>query len=540
VTLFKAPIDDILFALSVTGDQSTIVRHDFDAEITSEILNHFARFAEDVIAPIDEPGDQEGCKIENGRVKMPSGFREAYEAYVEQGWPSISLPEEFGGQNAPESVCGAISEILAGACHSFQMVTGLAPAAARLIAQFGTDNQRLNWLPKLASGSHLATMCLTEPQAGSDLSDIRTVATENTDGTWTLHGEKIFISGGDQDLSQGILHLVLARTGTREEGVRGLTLFLCPSHDENTGRNKVHVTRIEEKMGLHASPTCQLTFDGAHAVPVGEIGKGLMCMFTMMNHARLDVALQGVAHASRAHHIARSYATERKQGRNRRTGQLVSIDQHYDVARMLDRQDMLAMTSRMMVYKTFALMQADTHADLVEFLTPICKSFCTDAGVEAAQIGIQVLGGYGYLREYRVEQTLRDARICQIYEGTNGIHALTLASRLTRHKDCASTKAFAEFIRGLIASSDSGTGPAADLLDYWLQMTSQIIASDTPQQFAHDYMQISAATYGVALWTHLINQSSSPRSARFEKCFDLAREWGQSTLACCKARETFA
>lgn len=536
---FNAPMDDILFALSATRDESIAAEHGFDAEITREILDHFARFAEDIIAPIDEPGDQESCRFEDGRVRMPSGFRDAYQAYVEQGWQAISLPAEFDGQDAPETVCGAISEILAGACHSFQMVTGLVPGAARLIAQFGTDAQRQTWLPKLASGSHLATMCLTEPQAGSDLSDIRTVASQKDDGKWVLAGEKIFISGGDQDLSDEILHLVLARTGTREDGVRGLTLFLCPSHTSKAARNAITVTRVEEKMGLHASPTCQLAFDGAQAQPIGPIGKGLMCMFTMMNHARLDVALQGVAHASRAHHIAKTYAAERKQGRDRDSGQPVSIDQHFDVARMLTRQDMLATTGRLMTYKTFALMETGKHPDLIEFLTPICKSFCTDAGVEAADIGIQVLGGYGYLREYRIEQTLRDARICQIYEGTNGIHALTLACRLTRHKEGASARAFEALIKDLLASSGATNALGSELVEYWQQMTSKIVASDIPETFAQDYMQINAATYGVALWNSLTEPFSTDQAIRHEKCFDQVREWGALALASCKARQTF-
>lgn len=534
---FKAPIDDILFALSATRDENVAAEHGFDPEITSEILDHFARFAEDVIAPIDEPGDQEGCRIEDGRVRMPSGFREAYQAYVEQGWQAISLSEEFDGQGAPATVCGAISEILAGACHSFQMVTGLVPGAARLIAQFGTNAQRQIWLPKLASGSHLATMCLTEPQAGSDLSDIRTVASQQEDGGWVLDGEKIFISGGDQDLSEEILHLVLARTGTREEGVRGLTLFLCPSGLGGAGRNAVTVTRIEEKMGLHASPTCQLAFDKASAIPIGPVGKGLMCMFTMMNHARLDVSLQGVAHATRAHHIAQSYAAERKQGRDRNSGQPVTIERHFDVARMLARQDMLAMTGRLMTYKAFALMETGQHPDLIEFLTPICKSFCTDAGVEAADIGIQVLGGYGYLREYRVEQTLRDARICQIYEGTNGIHARTLADRLTRHKEGASAKAFEKLISELISASSDDTSLTTELLDHWRQMASEITSCDTPEEFAQDYMKISAATYGIALWGELTCRLSPSQTARYQQCHDHMQEWAAIILATSKVRK---
>jgi alkylation response protein AidB-like acyl-CoA dehydrogenase len=322
------------------------------------------------------------------------------------------------------------------------MVTGLVPGAARTILSFGTEDQKSRFLTTLVSGQTLATMCLTEPGAGSDLSAIRTKAVPDGSG-WAITGEKIFISGGDQDMSADILHLVLARIGVGE-GTRGLSLFLCPS-DIAGIRNAVSATRIEEKMGLHASPTCQMAFDGAKAELIGAPGAGLKAMFTMMNHARLDVALQGVAHAARAADLARAYATGRRQGRDA-AGQPVTIDRHADVARMIDECDALAIGGRALSHITLVAHELGGRGDFVEFMTPLCKFFCTEAGIRAADLAIQVMGGYGYLREYRAEQNWRDARICSIYEGANGIHARTLATRGVTLNGGAGARAFAEFV----------------------------------------------------------------------------------------------
>jgi alkylation response protein AidB-like acyl-CoA dehydrogenase len=253
MTPFAAPVDDILYSLEHVAQASRLPG--WDADLVREVVQHFASFAERSIAPIDEPGDVEGCRLENGRVRMPAGFAETYRAYAEQGWPGLAVPEADGGQGMPGPVLGAVSEILTGACHSLQMVTGLVPGAVRTLLEFGSGDQQARLIPPLADGTWLSTMALTEPGAGSDLSAIRTRAVP--DGNrWRISGEMIFISGGDQDLSEGILHLVLARTGSPEEGTRGLGLFVCRSERAGGGRNAVSVSRIEEKMGLHASPTC--------------------------------------------------------------------------------------------------------------------------------------------------------------------------------------------------------------------------------------------------------------------------------------------
>ena len=290
---FKAPIEDILFSLNHVAGANTV--DGWDAEFAGEIATHFAAFAEGEIAPLDEVGDQQGCTLKDGRVAMPDGFAELYQVYAEQGWPGLTAPEAFGGQGLGALMLAITSEIFSGANHSLQMVTGLVPGAIRTLLRFGTDSQKSRYISSLASGESLATMCLTEPGAGSDLSRVRCRA-KKQGHIWHISGEKIFISGGDQNMSDRILHIVLARTS--DHGVKGLSLFLCPCTREDMSRNAVSVTRIEEKMGLHASPTCQLAFDDAEAELIGEEGKGLAAMFTMMNQARADVALQGAAHAA--------------------------------------------------------------------------------------------------------------------------------------------------------------------------------------------------------------------------------------------------
>ena len=339
----------------------------------------------------------------------------------------------------------------------------------------------------MASGAWLSTMALTEPGAGSDLSRIRCRAVER-DGKWVITGEKIFISGGDQDMSDGVFHLVLARTS--DEGVKGLSLFACTSELADGTRNKVSVARIEEKMGLHASPTCQLVFDEAEAELIGKQGQGLLAMFTMMNHARGDVALQGVAHSARAFDVAQSYASERQQGR-KGDGSPTSLLDHADVARMVDRTDALALGGRAITHLAFVTMEKGDNPDLVEWLTPIAKVYCTDAGIEATNLGIQVLGGYGYLSEYRLEQTYRDARITAIYEGANGIHERMLATRLL---GAGPGEAFAAFLAG------EDTGGLGAL---WARARQALLAGDDPSPHAHDFMALTIHTLLAALYARI-------------------------------------
>lgn len=271
MTAFHAPTDDILFSLREVAGAGRLP--DWDDDLAAEVIGAFATFAEERIAPLDETGDAEGCRLENGRVRMPSGFRDLYAELAEQGWQGLPVPEDYGGQGLGEAILAGVSEIFTGANHALQMVTSLAPGAVATLLRFGTEAQKAAWIPPLADGRWLSTMCLTEPGAGSDLSAIRTRARRDGD-FWHIEGEKIFISGGDQDMSAGILHLVLARTGDAASGTRGLSLFACRSDLPDGARNAISVTRIEEKLGLHASPTCQLAFDGAIGELVGEDGGG--------------------------------------------------------------------------------------------------------------------------------------------------------------------------------------------------------------------------------------------------------------------------
>ncbi len=475
MTQFRAPTDDILYTLRACGAGDL---PEWDDDLMGQIAGAFAAFAEGEIAPLSASGDAQGARLENGRVRMPDGFGAVYKRYCEDGWPGLTAPEQYGGQGLGAVALCITSEIFSGADHSLQMVTGLVPGAIRVLMQFGTDDQRAALIPDLADGTRIATMCLTEPGAGSDLGRIRCRADRAGDG-WQISGEKIFISGGDQDLSDGIFHLVLARTGAADSGVKGLSLFACLSERGDGTRNGVQVTRIEEKMGLHASPTCQMVFDKAEAQLIGEEGGGLRAMFTMMNHARIDVALQGVAHAARAYDVAASYAAERVQGRGP-DGQPVTLDQHRDVADMLAEIRARALLTRAVAHTAIVALERGDDPALVDFLTPIAKYFGSESGTEAADLAIQVLGGYGYLSEYGVEQTWRDARICRIYEGANGIHALTLAGRLAQGP---AIERFAAFLDQRLTCPDTRAA--------WDAGRAALAQAGDPALLAQDFMALS-------------------------------------------------
>ncbi|KJZ19034.1 acyl-CoA dehydrogenase family protein [Loktanella sp. S4079] len=492
---FVAPVDDIMFSLRAVAGAAELPN--WDDELAEGIISHFGSFAEGVIAPLDETGDAQGCRLHDGKVAMPDGFADAYAALAESGWQGLTAPEAFGGMGQGHLIAGAVSEVFSGANHAMQMVCNLVPGAIATLLRFGSVAQQEAWVPKLASGQALSTMCLTEPGAGSDLSRIRTKAVRD-DASWRISGEKIFISGGDQDMSDDILHLILARTG--DDGIKGLSLFIAGKNDAG---DTIKVTRIEEKLGLHASPTCQMAFDGAPAQLVGEEGAGLRAMFTLMNHARIDVALQGVAHAARAHAIATAYAAERKQGR-RPDGRDAVLADHADVQRMLNEQQTLAMGARSMAHIALVAMEKGDQSDLVDFLTPICKVFCTEAGIRSADLGMQILGGYGYLTEYRVSQTWRDARITAIYEGANGIHAQSIATRGLRNG--VGADAFDALIGDLADQAQIATLHAK-----WRAARQYMITSPSPAEHAHDFMQLTAQLYFRAVWCRIAERD--PQSA---------------------------
>lgn len=416
---FEAPLDDILFSLRHVVEATA--NPDWDDEIAQDVLTHFKTLAERELAPLNGPGDQQGARLVNGRVVMPDGFADAYQRLCSDGWQGLTVPAHHDGMEAPPLIAAAVSEMFSGANHALQMVCNLVPGAVSMLKALGTDEQQSYWLPQLASGECLVTMCLSEPAAGSDLAAVACRASLDHEDNWCINGEKVFISGGDQNLSSSILHMVLARTES-DAGLGGLSLLLCPAQ---TG---VRVARLEDKLGLHASPTCHLVFEQAKAQLLGERGAGLAAMFTLMNHARIDVALQGVAHAARASRLSQHYAAERMQGRTA-NGEAARLSDHADVQHMLDTQIWLAVGTRAMCHLALVQHANGANQALLDFLTSLCKIAGSEAGIHAADLGIQVMGGYGYLDDYGMHQVWRDARVTAIYEGTNGIHARAMVTR---------------------------------------------------------------------------------------------------------------
>ena len=518
---YRTSLADIVFTLQHVVGASRIP--DWDSELVKEVLANASRFIDEVIAPLDLIGDREGVKLVDGRVRLSNSFHKAFAHYRNGGWQGLSAPSQYGGQDLPGLVASAFSEMMAGACISFHMGVSLAQGVIRTLAVNADDATKSLWIPRLTSCEWLASMCLTEPQAGSDLSLIRTTASPNGDG-WTISGGKIFISGGDQDFTGRVLHLVLARTENAPPGLKGLSLFLAPSHREDGSLNGVTVVRLEEKMGLHAAATCQLAFDGARATMIGAPGEGLRRMFTLMNIQRLEVALQGVALTDCASQRSLAYASNRLQGRHDKSDGPVAIIEHEDVRRMLMTQLALALGGRVMCYATLADIEVSGGSPYVDIMTSVCKVFCTEAVVEAANLGIQIHGGYGYLKEYRLEQILRDARITQIYEGTNGIHAINVAGRLV--KDGRVVQAFgANADAAITAARDSGNIGTADILtealNDWRRASGAVASAEHPEALANNYMRLTGLlAFGVA-WAKLeMNANQAPNS---EKIHALAR-----------------
>ncbi|GAB4360500.1 MAG: acyl-CoA dehydrogenase family protein [Gammaproteobacteria bacterium] len=523
---YRAPVETLLWTLRHGAGAERL--DGWDDELAGEVVAQAARFIEREVAPLDPLGDAQPARLVEGRVRVPEPFVAAYRRYAAEGWPGICAPPEYGGQGLPHALGGTVSEMLAGACISFQMVLTLAQSAMRTLLAHGSEAQRRTYLPRLASGEWLATMCLTEPTAGSDLAQIRTTATPDGDGGWRIEGTKIFISGGDHDYTDDILHLVLARTPGAPPGVKGLALFLCPARRADGSPNGVTALRLEEKMGMHASPTCQLAFEGARAELIGAPGEGLARMFTMMNVTRLDVGAEGVGLAEAAMQRAWRYAAERRQGRAPGSAEGSDpICRHGDVQRMLLTQRALVEGCRALVYRTLVELELEGASPLVEFLTPVCKAFCTESAVRVADLAIQIHGGYGYCREYRVEQVLRDARITPIYEGTNGIQAMTLAGRLLRLGEGGCWRAFEADLRSAIGSGESAVASAlARALPRWVEATEAVVAMDDPGMAAHDYLRLTGRMALGAAWARLAGAAeASPRPERARAVADFVARW---------------
>ena len=450
---YHTPVRDMKFLLDHAAGfdavRATGAFDDLSDELVESILGEAGKLADEVFAPLNWPSDQQGAKLENGKVFTTPGFKEAYQAYVEGGWNGVAFPEAFGGMNLPATLALAVFDALCGACISLTMGTSLTTGAVKALLAHGSDEQKALFLPKMVSGEWSGTMNLSEPQAGSDLSNLKCKAEPLGDGTYKITGTKIWISYGDHDLVENICHLVLARLPGAPEGTRGVSMFLVPKYrvnpDGSLGQsNDVRVVGIEEKLGQHGSPTCVMSYgdDGeCLGTLVGEENRGLTNMFVMMNAARVDVGMQGASCGEAAFQHALAYAQDRIQGRRFgvKTGDQISIIEHPDVRRNLYTMKALTEASRAICYANMvaydvAHREADPDKaaaakEREELLTPLSKSFSTDRGMEVTNIGIQIHGGMGFVEETGAAQFWRDARIAPIYEGTNGIQAIDLVGR---------------------------------------------------------------------------------------------------------------
>ncbi|MCC6771146.1 MAG: acyl-CoA dehydrogenase C-terminal domain-containing protein [Gemmatimonadaceae bacterium] len=474
---YRAPVDDFRFILTELYDASQLTAYQAYADISPDlmmsIVEEAGKFCEEVLAPINASGDAEGCTWEQGVVRTPSGFKEAFRAYADGGWIGLASDPEHGGQGLPLTLRFVVDEMVVGSNLSFAMYPGLSQGAIDAIHTHGSEEQKAFYLPRLASGEWTGTMCLTEAHAGTDLGIIRTRARQLDDGTYRVTGQKIFITAGEHDLTANICHLVLAKLPGAAEGTRGISMFLVPKFVPNTdgslgARNGVTCGSIEHKMGIKGSATCVLNFDEAVGYLVGDEGKGMRAMFTMMNSARLGVGIQGLGLATASYHNAVTYARERQQGRSlsgvkNPEGEADPIIVHAETRRSL--LAMRAFIEGARALSTWTGMLIDQElldpdaakraeaADLVALLTPIIKALFTDLGFESTNIGLQLYGGHGYIREWGMEQFVRDARIGQIYEGTNHIQALDLVGRKLAEGDGRLVRRFAEVVAAELQAS---------------------------------------------------------------------------------------
>ena len=531
---YQAPLRDMRFVLHELFDISghcALLDNGLDRELIDGVLEEGARYAAGVVAPLNRNSDEQGVTLENGAVSTPAGFVEAYRQYVDNGWASMTGPSEYGGQALPQLLACNFHEMLMSASLSFRVYSGLTEGAVLALYKHGSDALKQAYLHKLVSGQWGGTMCLTEPQAGTDLALLRTRAEPQADGSYKVSGSKIFISGGEQDLSENIVHLVLARLPDAPAGVKGISLLLVPKFIANAdgtpgARNALSCGAIEHKMGIKGAATCVMNFDGASGWIVGEPNQGLACMFTMMNDARFQVGLQGLGIGEAAFQGALGYARERLQSRAlsgaaepHKAADPIIV--HPDVRRMLLTQKTLVEGSRMLA--AYCARQLDLehgHPDAAArkaagkrtaLLIPIVKAFFTDMGQEAASLAVQVYGGHGYIREWGIEQLMRDSRITQLYEGTNGIQALDYIRRKLLGDGGAELSALqAEFSE--LCDRQAARPVLAELartvqarLGEWRELSAEVIAASQrdPQEIGAtsvDFLQYSAYVLLAGFW----------------------------------------
>jgi alkylation response protein AidB-like acyl-CoA dehydrogenase len=476
---YRAPVADIAFTLKQGAGLAPVLAQggELGADDIDAVLEEAGRFATDIIAPLNAVGDRQGTPFKDGAITMPPGWKDAYRGWVAGGWNAVSLPAQWGGQALPHALNAACIEMWNSASMAFGIGPVLTMGAAEALAAYGSDELKRIYLTKLVTGEWMGTMQLTEPQAGSDVGALRTKAERAGDGTYRITGQKIFITYGEHDLTDNIIHFVLARLPDAPAGNKGISLFLVPKFMVNPdgslgARNDLRAHSIEHKLGIHASPTCTMIYGdhgGATGWLVGEENRGLACMFTMMNLARLSVGLQGVGIAERATQQALSYARERRQGRALGSASGSSpIIEHPDVKRMLMTMKALTRAARSICYATAGAIDASHGAGdkakaadaRAALLTPVAKAFSTDIGVEVASLGVQVHGGMGFIEETGAAQHLRDARIAAIYEGTNGIQAIDLAMRKVPLDGGAVVRAYLGELRNTVKAVQATNDPA--------------------------------------------------------------------------------
>ena len=477
---YTAPIKDMQFilhdVLNVTG--AGIPGYDeLDPEFTGAILEEAGKISAEVLQPLNPVGDREGCTLENGVVRTPAGFKGAFEQMKTGGWPGIDMPEQYGGQNMPYVIGTAVGEMFSAANQAFTMYQGLTHGAASAILAHGTDAQKDTYLPKMVACEWTGTMNLTEPHCGTDLGLMRTKAEPQGDGSYAITGQKIFISSGEHDMAENIVHLVLAKIPGGPEGIKGVSLFIVPkilvNEDGSLGaRNGVACGNLEEKMGIHGNSTCVMNYDGAKGWLLGEEHKGMRAMFTMMNEARLGVGMQGLSQAEAAYQNAVAYAKDRLQGRavtgaENPDGPADPLIVHPDIRRsLMDQKSFVEGGRAFLLWGSTLIDRAhrgqDAAADgLVSLLTPVIKGFLTDKGFDMTVQAQQVFGGHGYIEEWGMSQFVRDARIAMIYEGANGVQALDLVGRKLAQDGGKHVMAFFDLVKGFI-KDNAGQDDAFD------------------------------------------------------------------------------
>ncbi len=552
--LFRPRTDEMVLLLSqvLQGPRSLQALAPFselDIGLIAQLLEEAGKFVADVIAPLNRIGDEVGATFKDGQVSMPPGFVEAYQAFWRAGWPALAAAPEDGGQGLPCVLEAMLFEMLSAANHAWTMAPDLLHGAYECIKHHGSDELKARYLPKLASGEWLATMCLTEPQAGSDLGLVSTRALAQPDGRYQLSGSKIFISGGEHDLCDNIVHLVLARLPNSAPGAKGLSLFLCPKLLPDGSHSAVHCERIEEKMGLHGSPTCVMRFDAATGWLIGESGRGLAAMFVMMNSARLHVALQGIGLLEAAWQKADAYSQERRQMRApgrvaalRAAGapsQADLIGGHPAIRRILDSQRAWIDAGRVIAYRTgIELDMAKQHPDPARraaaqrwcsLVTPVLKATFTRQAFDGASECLQVFGGHGYVRESGIEQHVRDARVTMIYEGSNEIQAIDLLVRKVLPDGGGALHAWLNDLRGEL---DPGQAAPARLLQridrvgHLVQPLCQAAAQDDSLAYwvAEDFMRLVALTLVDWAWSR-IAAALPARSQRWTAPANALERW---------------